>query len=340
MILMSPESSPDEIEGLVNDERDALLSRKGQYQKYAQMLTKRVAYINGRLSLTPDWYTEVKSIILAENRQSVEFELRRLCGMKGFQVMDRASLAKTKSDDLAAASKQVKEDADIFDRSVYDLLLTADLKSCISVFQQRVIDQTATHQMKAVLGGARVLIHYPVESMSYDDYVMACKKRQQIVALCCAKRYSAEDCSNHDAALIIGNDWHDETIRIVGEKRTTLLKSVHLLGFNGLFDVTTHADADKCDLHSEAIMYACRTSCNARRARKPRSTSTKVVLNAELKAVYGIKLTAANSHDSSHLKLLLDADLMRLARISDYFTRKQNGQVQPTVDNTADILPL
>ena len=64
------------------------------------------------------------------------------------------------------------------------------------------------------------------------------------------------------------------------------------------------------------------------------------VLNAELKAVYGIKLAAANSHDSSHLKLLLDADLMRLANISDFFTCKPNGQVQPTVDNSAGILPL
>ena len=331
------------MNGLVEQEKQQLLDRKDVYRAYHQFIRIKPAYANGILILTPDWYSEVKSITLAEAKQSVEFELRRLCSLKGFDVTDPVGEDVVKYQDMKAAAATVKEDADAFDRTVFDALMVTSIDECIREFEPRVANQTATHQMKSLLAGAHVLKHWPTGTLAYEEYAFACKNMKPIIAIANLLKFTTDNCIESDGNRLSKAVWQDQTVKLIGVSRDHLSACVGILGFTSLLDTKTIVSESTFDSNTEDVLKACAKSAAVRGVRKYRGKKAIGALRTELKAVYSINLVATNRHRTSvddGYKLVIDDQIRDLADRSDFFSRKPVVLTLPTVDFGDGILPV
>jgi len=344
LTLISTTSSPDEVEGLVELEKQQLIDRKDAYRAYHPLIRIKPAYANGVLTLTPDWYTEVKSITLAEAKQSVEFDLRRLCGLKGFEVIDAVvDEDVVKCNDMKAAAATVKETIESFDRTVFDALMTTSIDECIREFEPLVANQTATYQIKSLLAGAYVVKHWPTGTLAYEEYAFACKNMKPIIAIANLLKFTMDDCIESDGNRLSKAVWQDQTVKLIGAVRGHLSVCVCMLGFTSLLDTTTIVPESTFDSNAEAVLKACAQSAAVRGVRKWRGKKATGALRAELKAVYGINLSRSSvghRRSDNNYKLEIDDQMRDLADRSDFFSRKPVVRTSPTVDFGDGILPV
>lgn len=257
---------------------------------YARLLSFDAAYVDGYLTLAPDWFSRL--LCAASVKEHFVYGLFRLARLKQWKVYPIVEEKEDHGDVLQAVETTNEHSAAEFER-IYEQLRDDDPARVVAEVAILVKQQNSTHEDRTKGEFAHTLLKFPefptIEEFKYAHAHMNILrnhyKRSQL---------SSAQLTRMELNRLHKHVWSDVTLGSDVMQYSYIDQALQLAGFTAYDDYGNRRSAANLDTHAERIIQLCNDSASSgnRNYRPKRGATLKPItcIRRELRHVYGISL--------------------------------------------------
>jgi hypothetical protein len=326
--------------------KDELLHRHTFIRSVNTMMTHDVQFVDGYLTLAPNWISKLFMYCAVETKSQFLYELIRLCKFKKWPVHRTDFEDNTeKVEDFEVSRIECKDIDKKRKKLVFDELYPASDIARLAAFMEadkRVALQTSDVHDRDIIETYTIIRYW--SELTFDQFQHAQKQMKQLRNLTKTAVLNNEQLLRLELNTLHKHEWSDHTLKSEIIQYKCMHQCSRLLGLDSIFDGDTHFYTETLATHEDAISTLCRkASVASNRNNKSRGMSGEVqiltMLRRELREVYGIKIKKVGRSPRgapATYKLSLHEDSVDLAARS-HFGYSDLGTTLPDLIGITDI---